>query len=242
MQHQLLILMKILKSALINLLKLKGLYPVLMLLFVSNSLFEQYLMKKLEQTLRGSESATFNLFFFGSLNILSSLLFPALISLFTIFFILKPEKLFFLHISKSHIESFIIETLRSWGKMIWWGFLFILPGFYKMITYSYVPFVVLLNKRYDQGEIDAIAESERVFSQKKLASFLTLFSFQLLLPIMLSSLLDSYRNFNETPLLALGSSILQGMVGLLGFLVLLEIYNQTQSSDMKEGKERGIIF
>lgn len=242
MQHMLLTPMKILKSALSNLLKLKSLYPILMLLFISNSLFEQFLMRKLEQTLRGSELATFNLFFFGSLNILSSLLFPSLISLFTIFFILRPERLFFLYISKNHIESFIIETLRSWGKMIWWGFLFILPGFYKMITYSYVPFVVLMSKSYARGEIDAIEESERVFSQKKIASFITLLSFQLLLPIMLSSLLDSYRNFNETPLLALGSSILQGMLGLLGFLVLLEIYNQTQSSEMKEGKDRGIIF
>lgn len=224
--------MKILKSSLKNLFKLKGLYPVLMLLFITNSLFEQFLMKKLEFTLKGSESATFDLFLYGSLNILSSLLFPALISLLTIFFILRPEKLFFVHISKDHVESFIIETLRSWGKMIWWGFLFIIPGFYKLISYSYVPFIVLLNKNYDQGEIDALEASEKVFSQKKLATFLALFIFQLILPIMLSSLLDSYRNFNETPVLALGSSVLQGMAGLLGFLVLLEIYKQTQPAEI----------
>lgn len=225
--------MKTITASFLNLLKLKFLYPVLTLLFVSSSLFEQFLMKKLESTLKGSESATFDLFLYGGLNILSSLLFPALISLLTIFFILRPEKLFFVHISRSHIESFIIETLRSWGKMIWWGFLFILPGFYKLISYSYVPFVVLLSAKYNQGEIDALDESERIFSQKKMATFLAIFLFQLILPIMLSSLLDSYRNFNETPLLAFGCSVIQGLVGLLGFLVLLEIYKQTEATVIK---------
>lgn len=220
--------MNILSSALKKLLHLKYLFLILLLLFVTNSLFEQFLMKKLEFTLRGSESATLELFVFGGLNLFISLFFPVVTSLLTIFYFMNPSKFFFVHIRSGHIEAFVIETLRSWGKMIWWGFLLILPGFYKYLSFCYVPFVVLMNKNYELGLVDALKESERVFRSKKLASLSTLIIFQLVLPIMLSSLLDSYRNFNETPWLALVSSVLQGTISLFGFLVLMEIYTRNQ--------------
>lgn len=227
--------MKILISTFNKLFLLKYLFFLLLLLFVTNSLCEQFLMQKLEFSLRQSQNTNLDLFFYGSLNLLNSLVFPALISLFTIFYLKNPSQWFFLSIKSSDIESFIIETLRSWGKTIWWGFLFILPGFYKFLSYSYVPFIVLMEKKYDQGLVDALKESERIFLSRKWASLSTLLFFQIILPIMLSSLLDSYRNFSENPWLAILSSVLQGTLSLVGFLVLMEIYLQNKvRTDFKE--------
>lgn len=224
--------MKLFIGALKKLNSLKYLFPILLLFFVSSSLFDQYLMKKLENTLKGSENTTIELFLYGGLNLLNSLFFPLLISLLTIFFIINPTKLFFTSITQAHIESIIIETLRSWGKMIWWGFLFIIPGFYKYLCYSYVPFVVLMDTEYDHGKVDALKESERIFKKRFMASLITLVLFQLVLPILLSSLLDSYRSFKETPFLAFLSSLLQGVIGLLGLLILMEIFTQEKKETL----------
>lgn len=218
--------MKILISAFKKLILLKYLFLLLLLLFVTHSLCEQFLMKKLEFSLRESQNTNLDLFFYGSLNLFNSLFFPALISLFTIFYLKNPTRWFFLTIRSTDIESFIIETLRSWGKTIWWGFLFILPGFYKFLSYSYVPFIVLMEKKYDQGLVDALKESERIFLSRKWSSLSTLLFFQMILPIMLSSLLDSYQNFNDNPWLAILSSVLQGTLSLVGFLILMELYLQ----------------
>ncbi len=227
--------MKILISAFKKLILLKYLFFLLLLLFVTHSLCEQFLMKKLEFSLRESQNTNLDLFFYGSLNLINSLFFPALISLFTIFYLKNPSWWFFLTIRSTDIESFIIESLRSWGKTIWWGFLFILPGFYKFLSYSYVPFIVLLEKKYDQGLVDALKESERIFLSRKWASLSTLLFFQMILPIMLSSLLDSYQNFNENPWLAILSSVLQGTLSLVGFLILMELYLQDNvSSNLNE--------
>ncbi|MCB0369008.1 MAG: hypothetical protein KDD45_06025, partial [Bdellovibrionales bacterium] len=166
------------------------------------------------------------------LNLINSIAFPLAISIFVIFFLKHPSKLFFTKIKFQYIESYLIETLRSWGKIFWWGFLLIIPGFYKFISYSFVPFVVLMNKNYDQGLIDALKESEKVFLQKKGSTLITLFIFQLLLPIMLSSLLDSYQNFNETPMSALLCSAVQGLISLMGFLILMQIYIDAETTTL----------
>ncbi|MCK6599574.1 MAG: hypothetical protein L6Q37_14510 [Bdellovibrionaceae bacterium] len=216
--------MKMLITSFRKVFQLKQNLILLLFLFFVNSLFEQFLIQKLEQILKSQSNFQLQLFLYGGLNILSSILFPIAISILTLFFFKNPSSLFFVHIRLRDIESLLIETLRSWGKTMWWGFLFILPGFYKFLSYSFVPFVVLLDNDYSLGKKEALAESSRIFKERWAISLLALIIFQLILPLMLSSLLDSYRNFEDTPLPALLSSAIQGILSLWGFLLLMEIY------------------
>lgn len=59
----------------------------------------------------------------------------------------------------AHLRPLTIESLRSLTRMLLWSLLFVLPGLYQMLKLSFVNFVVLFDRRYANGQIDALAES-----------------------------------------------------------------------------------
>ena len=128
-------------------------------------------------------------------------------------------------------EQIFIETMRSWGKSIWWCFFFILPGIYKFLSYAYVPIVVFLNPNYQMGTVDALKSSEQQFRKKPWSTIVIFLIFYLVIPIMLSSFLDSYKDFNKTPGPALIVSSVTGFLNLMALLLLAEVYLKDSGLD-----------
>lgn len=62
-------------------------------------------------------------------------------------------------VAHEHGGPLFIEGLRMTGVVILWALLLILPGIYKQIRLLFVPFVVLLDARYQAGEVDALERS-----------------------------------------------------------------------------------
>lgn len=60
---------------------------------------------------------------------------------------------------RHNLEHGVIESLRAFFRAILWGFLFIFPGFHKIIQYQFVVFIVGLDDEYDAGKRDALATS-----------------------------------------------------------------------------------
>lgn len=206
------------------------LIPILIFFWIS-SIFEHFLIQKIENVINSSDPSTFTLIGFGSLHLLNGILFPTLVTLLVLSRIRNDH--FHLHvpyqIEGGPSEQLFIETLRSWGKTIWWFFALIVPGLYKFIAYSYVPHVIFLDPNYDRGTVDALKASEAQFRKRAYSTISIFIVFYFVFPIMLSSFLDSYKDFNETPLLALLVSALNGFLGLIAFLLLVEIYLQDNS-------------
>lgn len=202
------------------------LIPILLFFWIS-SIFEHFLIQRIERLINSSDPSTLSLIGYGSLHLLNGILFPTLISLLALTrlrnFIYKPNKAAYM-IEGANAEQLFIETLRSWGQSIWWFFAFIIPGIYKFVSYSYVPYVVFLDKTYDSGSVDALKASEAQFKKNIWLTLFIFMVFYFVFPIMLSSFLDSYKNFNETPMLALLVSAFEGSLSLLAFLLLAEIY------------------
>ncbi|MBL7544285.1 MAG: hypothetical protein JNL11_10725 [Bdellovibrionaceae bacterium] len=202
------------------------LIPVLIFFWIS-SVFEHFLIKNIERVINSADPNTFSLIGFGLLHLLNGLLFPTLITLLALSRIRNDERLSpGYQIEPSPAEQLFIETLRSWGKSIWWFFVFILPGLYKFLSYSYVPQVVFLNPDYDRGTVDALEASTIQFRKRWFSTLFIFLVFYFVFPIMLSSLLDSYKDFNETPVLALLASAFTGGLNLFAFLLLVAVYQQ----------------
>lgn len=183
--------------------------------------FDQILNHQMEQILRSPDGFSHQIWFFGFLSILVGIGFPLCISIVILFGLKKTThtptswKTFVFN----HLNQLSIETLRSWGKSLLWGMLFIIPGIIKFLSYSLVPFVVCFSLEYQRGHRDALKYSSEIF-KKRWKLFLSLiFVFQILIPLMLTSVADSYKVFWETPLASLVVSLIETLV----WVVYLEI-------------------
>ncbi len=218
------------KNAFKKLIQLKLFLIPIVLFFWISSIFEHFLVKKIELVVNSSDPNTFSLLGLASLHLLNGILFPTLITLLALSHIRnKKNNTPSYQIEGSPSEQLFIEMLRSWGKTTWWFLAFILPGLYKFIAYAYVPIIVFLDPEYDTGQVDALQASEKQFRKRWWVTCFVFLVFYFVFPIMLSSVLDSYKDFNETPVLALLVSIFNGALALFAFLLLTEIYMQDKN-------------
>ena len=222
------------KNAFKKLIQLKLFLIPIVLFFWISSIFEHFLVKKIEAIINSADPSTFSLIGFASLHLVNGIIFPTLITLLALSQIrnLKQGAPKY-QIEGGPSEQLFIETLRSWGKTTWWFLALVLPGLYKFIAYAYVPVVVFLDPEYDKGNVDALQSSERHFRRHWLSTCFVFLVFYFVFPIMLSSVLDNYKDFNDTPVLALLVSIFNGVVSLFAFLLLAEIYIQTQAKPLE---------
>lgn len=143
------------------------------------------------------------------LSVLVNLIFPLMISFWLLFQLKKP------HDGRREFELLVIEHLRAWGHTLTWSFLFIIPGFYKWMSYAFVPFVVLFSKKYRDGEVDALKHSTALFRKTWWKIVPVILVFALIIPFFITTSFDQYREIWVTPV----GAILLGMTDF-GFLIL----------------------
>ena len=180
---------------------------------------------KVENALLDPMGAAQQVYWYGFMSILSSIFFPVILmttALFAMKTMQSQQSLqdFF----GKYINQVFIETLRSWGKTLLWSLLFILPGIWKYFEYIMVPFVVTGSERYDQGKIDALKSSSYVFRRHWLKIFAILFLFHLFIPLIVTSLFDSYRIIWKTPVASLLLSLLDTYLILLSTQLLFNVF------------------
>lgn len=129
---------------------------------------------------------------------------------------------------KKNLNQIYIESLRSWGKTLLWSLLLILPGFWKYIELSLVPFVVTSSAKYDEGKEDALKKSAEIVHRHWLQILGVFFLFHLLIPLMLSALFDSYRSLWKTPLQSLALSALDTYLLLISTHILFNIFRREE--------------
>ena len=174
---------------------------------VLSLLIDQTLNLKIETLLRSSEGFSQSLWLWGGLSLLSSLLFPGLLTLFCCFFITEKIKglsvIELFPFLKNNFEMTFLESVRAWAFMFLWFFALFLPLLYKFISYALTPFVVVYSKKYAHGEVDALKASEKVSREFFLKLFFLLLTFYVLLPSISTLVFDEYKVFRFHPLQAL---------------------------------------
>ncbi|QDK37614.1 hypothetical protein DOE51_08465 [Bdellovibrio sp. NC01] len=203
----------------------KAALPLFVLVIVSNNI-DQYLNIQVEQALQNPLGAINQVYFFGFLSIISSIIFPVLLITTALYAMSKAQQhwenitTFF----GRYLNQVFIETLRSWGKILGWSLLFILPGVWKYVELIFVPFVVTSSVSYENGEIDALKASSHVFRRHWFKAIAILFIFHLFIPLILTSIFDSYRLIWKTPIASLALSLLDTYLLLVSTQLLFNVF------------------
>jgi hypothetical protein len=106
-------------------------------------------------------------------------------------------------------QQLLIETLRVWGKILLYSLALIIPGAYKWLSTTFVPYVVLFSKKYHEGQLDAIAGSKKIFKQAWGRTILILLIFSVVVPLIVTANLDQYREIWVHPLGALCVGVIE---------------------------------
>lgn len=198
-------------------------------LVIFSALSEQWLSQAIQKHLNsGDTSRPENLIIIlalGFLSLLHSFIFPALstIVIVAVSTSIAPHEMLF-----KNLSWLIKEELRVWGKSIQWGFLFILPGLWKFIQFSFVPYIVLNNENYQLGQIDAL-ETSKKWTKKYMYKLIGLFViFNILWPV-LSSEWDHFKIFQKSPATALAFAVLE-MIWMILFVMISFRWYQKQRS------------
>lgn len=163
------------------------------------SLIDQTLTERMTSLLTSTEGISPLVWIFGFLSIINNLLFPLLLMFITLAAVQKRPMLAFLNTTFSYA---IREQLRTTGRVISWGLMFILPGFYKYFRLIFVPFVVAEDPNYMQGSVDALKASHALTRGINFLKVIGLcLVFAVIFPLFLSGF-DDYRLLLETPFTA----------------------------------------
>lgn len=212
----------------------KKVFIPLFALVVLSTNIDQYLNLYIENALQDPLGAQGRIYLYGFLSLISAVVFPTLLMTLALFAMNSQtgwtQSLgIFL---KKYLNQIYIETLRSWGKTLLWALLLIIPGVIKYIQYVMVPLVVTSSQKYDLGQEDALRASARIVRHNWGKIVLILFTFQILIPMIIASLFNSYRLIWNTPIQSLALSGLDTYLILFSTHLLFNIFrNEVRKHD-----------
>ncbi len=219
--------MKWLKESL-QILRWVGL-PAFLALAASN-IADQLLNTRLEALLLSDTGGGSELWVLAGLSLFNGLFFPLFVTACCLFGLLRHRglqedaPLFF----GRTFQQLSIETLRSWGSALRWGLLLVVPGAIRLLQLIFVPFIVCTSKAYENGTQDALEASRRYFKKRSFKISILVFVFQMVLPLILTEVLDPWRTFEKTPLAALLCTVADLMVFVFFTQALYRIFESVR--------------
>lgn len=199
------------------------------------ALVDQSLNKQIEGVIQSRDGLSNMIFLWGGLSLVSSLLFPMIIS-FLCCHTLAGIPLGRREFIKSKFELGLLEMLRAWGKTFLWTFAFVLPGFVAYTYYFLTPFVVIFSRDYADGKVDALKYSAKLTSLFFWRLNLWLTVFYMGAPILLSTLLDEKRVFRLSPFTATLSVLLETLLVFIFHYLILKLFihylNKVEAPDV----------
>lgn len=161
---------------------------------------------KLQELITSREGITGEVWAYASLQIVLTFLSDAMLILMaaSTLFTVRTETSFW-----QQFNLFLIESLRSWGKILLGLLCFIIPGLVLFMRYLLVPFVVLFDPEYNQGKKDALAQSRHFYSMMTAGQWLLVISFKIVIPIVLALIFEQVSTFETNPSLFLVRQFLE---------------------------------
>ena len=121
----------------------------------------------------------------------------------------------------------MIEVLRTWGKILQWSFLAIIPGFVKYFFYTLVPYVIVQSRVYERGEVDALELSTQIVKQNVWKILGLVLLFHIFIPLVLTTLFDEYRMIRQTPVACLLLTLLDTYLLLISTQCFLAVFQKS---------------
>ena len=192
------------------------------MIYVVFTFFDQSLTVLMESNLRSPDGATGGVFLLGALYLTNSIFFTTLATMTCLFGVTKLTETWWQFMDRYFNQS-CIEVVRAWGKVLSWSLLLMIPGFIKYLQYLLVPFIVVVDEKYQTGEKDALQTSQEIYRKHWLSLLFAVIGFQVVWSYISVDLFDAYRMILVTPVLALFISALESMIFLLYILVIFRL-------------------
>ena len=187
-------------------------------------LFDQVLSNAIQADLASQDGITWRLWVWGFLSMILSICTPIILNLLVVYAV-KPVALPF----KNILNQSLIEELRALGSVMLWSILFIIPGLIRLAQYVFVPFIVTLDPKYQNGELDALKGSRLVTRGKMLKVIGILFMFTVVFPLILT-VWDKYHVFWLHPVGNLLMTAVQSVLSIMFGLILLKLWESKNES------------
>lgn len=203
----------------------------LYVIVVLGGFIEQWIADHIQAQL--SSSPGVRLYLFGFLSLIFSLFYPAFLAFlmgkglmkgFSVHPTLKSRAV--------ELNQLMIETTRSWGQVLGYFLLLIIPGLIRYLQCIFVPFVVLFSKEYAQGRRDALKRSTEIFHKNLFRTLLILMVFQLVLPMTVAAVFQGQRSYFESPMTALAVAGIDTFILLLLFQGLFLIFQKESKGEL----------
>jgi hypothetical protein len=207
--------------------------PLFVLTLIYTSL-DQLLTINTEAAMRSPNGTSPWIWVYGFSSLIVGIIFPIMGVLVVIYGAQNPEtseKDLWDYIQQ-HINQMSIEILRSWGKTLTWSLLFILPGIWKYLEYTMIPFVVTLSKAYDRGDQDALVASTYLVRSKLLRVSAILLLFHLIFPSILTVFFDEYRLVWHTPVAALVLTLIDVYLFIFATQLLMDVFESQNTQEV----------
>ena len=207
-----------------------------MLTLIYTSL-DQVLTMKIDEALRNTVTGGMSLIWaYGFLSLISGILFPILGILVVVYGASFPETTEhgLVYFIEKNISQLSIEILRSWGKTLFWTLALIVPGIWKYIEFTMIPFIVMLSPSYQRGEEDALEASSRLVRGNLMRIISILVAFHLILPSVLAVLFDDYRIVWQTPVPALFLTFLDVYIFIISTQLLIQVFEKNAPESTAE--------
>ncbi|GEM_PF-2702175 len=94
------------------------------------------------------------------------------------------------HLFFKKIKYAIKESMRAMGSVIAWGLLFIIPGVIRYFQLVWVNFIVFLDPKYLNDQVDALRQSKLLWKLSYGGVIFIVLVFNIILPMLFQSVLD----------------------------------------------------
>lgn len=209
------------------------LIPIFLITILSGTL-DQIISMALENELRNPDGASSKVWYYASASLANSLMFPWLETLLLLFWWHRQlqnensKNSSWLTSWAEFIHKFasqsLIETLRSWGKCLAYSVLLILPGLWKFLEYSYVPWIVCFHPDYEKGKLDALKTSTHLFRKSWFKVLCLMIIFSVVIPLIFTSYFEHYRLIWISPIPALALHLANALLQILCFQFFTQIF------------------
>lgn len=204
----------------------------ILVLLVGYRALDQTLTAKIQDEIFSEDGMTSWVWVYAACSLALTLVFPVAVTLFTVG-ALKTRSLPALwDFIRRKTSELVREQMRALGMALLWGIPFVVPTFWKLFQYTFVPFVVCLDPQYSLGNIHAPSRSAELVRRRFWSTAIITSVLFVFLPLSMVGL-DDFRSWSETPLPALLILILEFFFTILGQLILIRIWEKAHGSEFQ---------
>lgn len=206
--------------------------PVLFLMVLAYRLTDDEITRRLQDEVFSETGMSPWIWFYAGLSLVLTLMFPVLTTLLTIGSLKTKSFLGALAFVRRQLSAVIREQMRVLGVALLWGIPFILPTFWKLFQFLYVPFIVCLDPRYSTGNIHAPRRSAELVRRKFWSTFFVATLLFFILPVIIISF-EGEPGFLRNPLETGILTFIEFALLLTGQLILIRLWEKAHGTDFQ---------